>query len=223
MTFAELIADTFRRIGESQTAQVYWTLDDVKSSINEGYLDFCEQTRCYTREAEVKAVDHLGLLDLRTALPYPFLGFRRIFGRTVNRPLESTTVKARDDSDSRWQMWTGVTTRWFLSGLYWLGLWPIPDACESFRVSWTSLPDQLVNDLDVPELPVQFHEALIHYAVYDLKIQEDEMKNAMSAWADYGNLVTLGKKYVADQIRSGRTFVMGDAGRRGLAQAGWYW
>lgn len=222
MTFAELIADTFRRIGESSTDQVYWSEDDVKTSLNEGYLDFCEQTRCYTREAEITAVDHLGLLDLRTALPYPFLGFRRIFGRTINRPLESTTVKARDDAEPRWQMWTSTTTRWFVSGLYWLGLYPIPDSAESYRMAWTSLPDKLVNDLDEPELPPQFHEALIHYALYDLKIQEDEMKHAMSSWEDYVTLVALGKKYVADQIRSARTFVMGDGGRRGLALSGWY-
>lgn len=222
MTFAELIAETFRRIGEDQSAEVYWNTQDVKDSLNEGYLDFCEQTRCFTRECEIQAVDKLGLSDLRALLPYPFLGLRRIYGVTFNRPLESTTVKARDDNDTRWQMVTGVVRRWFVSGLYFLGLWPAPDAAELFRIVFTSLPDKLENDLDEPQIPVQFHEALLHYAVYDLKIQEDEMKNAMSAWQDYITSVALGQKYVANQIRAPRTWVMGDAGRKGLALSGWY-
>ena len=222
MNFAELISETFRRIGEDETAQVYWSEQDVKDSLNEGYLDFCEQTRCFSREAEITAIDHLGYSDLRTMLPYPFLGLRRIYGKLLNAPLIATTVKSRDDNDNRWQMITGVVRRWFVSGLYWLGFWPPPDSSEIFRVVWTSLPDRLENDADEPQVPVQFQEALLHYAVYDLKIQEDEMKNALAAWQDYITLVALGKQYVANQIRAPRTFVMGDGGRRGLALSGWY-
>jgi len=222
MTFAELIAETFRRIGEDQSAQVYWSAQDVKDSLNEGYLDFCEQTRCYSREADVVVIDHLGFLDLRTLLPYPFLGMRRIYSRMISRPLEATTVKARDDIDNRWQMASSAVRRWFLSGLYWLGLYPVPDSAEGYRIVWASLPDKMANDLDVPEVPVQFQEALIHYATYDLKVQEDEFKNGMDAWKDYVTAVALAKVYVANQIRAPRTFVMGDGGRKGLALTGWY-
>lgn len=222
MTFAELVAETFRRIGESQTAQVYWTEADVKSALNEGYLDFCEQTRCFEREAEVECVSRVGLMDLRTAFPYPVLGVRRIYGRTFNSPLAPTTVKARDDQYNRWEMATGVVRRYFVRGLYWLGLWPVPDGEQKFRVSITSLPDALVNDLDEPQIPVQFHEALIHYAIYDLKLQEDEIKEALASWEDYLKLVAAASKYVGDQIRTPRTFVMGDAGRRGLGLQDWY-
>lgn len=221
MTFAELIAETFRRIGESQTTPVYWSLADVKDALNEGYLDFCEQTRCYEREAEVECVSRVSLMDLRTAFPYPVLGIRRLYGRDFNAPLVPTTVKALDDRDNRWEMARGVVRRYFVRGLYWLGLYPVPDGRQKFRVSITSLPDRMVEDADEPQIPIQCHEALIHYAVYDLKIQEDEMAEAMRSWEDYLKLLAVGVKYVGDQIRTPRTFIMGDGGRQGTGMAGW--
>jgi hypothetical protein len=211
-TFGEMTTNVFQRLKESQTtgASVTWTEAQIHPAINEGYLDFCEQTKMVEREAELSCTAKLSLMDMRYAFAYPFLGVRRMYSRALNIPLMPSSIKARDDRDNRWEMSSGQVQRFFTRGLYTLGLWPVPVTGETWRASVTSLPDLLVNDTDVPEVPEEFHEAFEIYACYDLKALESEADLSVGFWQEYLEFVERGKAYARDQIKTSRTFIQGE-------------
>lgn len=222
MNLSEMTANVFRRLTESQTtgAAVTWTEDQIHPAINEGYLDFCEQTKMFEREAELTCVKGVPLMDMRWAFAYPFLGVRRMYSRALSLTLMPTSIKARDDRDNRWEMSSGRVQRFFTRGLYVLGLWPVPQTGEQWRASVTSLPAAMVNDTDVPEVPEEFHEAFEIYACYDLKALESEADLAVGFWQEYLEFVARGKAYANDQIKTSRTFIQGEPQPQGAI--GWY-
>lgn len=206
-----LTDNVFRRLTESQTtgAAVTWTEAQIHPAINDGYLEFCELTKMIEREAELSCTAKLGLMDMRYAFAYPFLGVRRMYSRALSIPLMPSSIKARDDKDNRWEMSTGQVQRFFTRGLYVLGLWPVPVTGETWRASITSLPDRLVNDTDEPEIPEEFHEGLELYACSDLKALEAEADLAVEYYKEYLGFVERGKAYARDQIKTSRTFIQG--------------
>lgn len=210
MNFEELQAEVFRRLQEDSGAPVFWSVDDVKAAINEGYLDLCEQAGNIERTAEIQCVGGLHLMDVRTALPYPFLGLRRALSRTLSTPLRFATVKGVDDIERRWEMSTSSPRRIMMRGPYTIGLYPIPDANEDFKISWTSLPDEMVLDEDEPELDPDLQEGVVWYALYDLKAQEDEPDIALANWNKYLEFVADAKLNQRSLIKSARTFIMGE-------------
>lgn len=209
MNFGAMKAETFRRLSESSGAPVFWTGADVEEALNEGYYDFAEQTRAVERSAEVGCVAQVPYMDARTALPYPFLGLRRVLSRQLNTPLTTTTIDAVDRQDFRWEMSSGSARKFMVRGLYTIGLWPVPNTRETFRMSWTSLPSRMVDNADEPELPVEQHEALILYALYDLKVQEDETTLALGYWQEYVAMIEVAKGRPKKLISKSRTFIMG--------------
>jgi hypothetical protein len=210
MNFGELKAEVFRRLYEDSTAPIFWSEDDVMDAINEGYMDFCEQTKCYERQAEVACTSKIPYLDVRTALAYPFIGLRRIYSRLLQGPLQSSSVKSMDDRDRRWEMSFSLPRRMTVRGLYTIMLYPVPPSEATFRMSWSSLPEKLVFDEDEPQIPIESHEAIVKYALYDLKCQEAETEVAMKHWQSYRAFVDEGAQTAKSLIKTSRTFVMGE-------------
>ena len=207
--FGQIVANVTLRLAESSSAPVAWSQDDIKAAVNEGYLDFCEQTRMVEREAEIRTVQGLPYMDMRQAFAYPFLGVRRLYARASSRTLMPSSVKARDDRDIRWAMGSGLIQRFFMRGLYVLGFWPVPTTREQMRASITSLPDPMVNDEDEPEIAEEFHDGIELYALYALKCMETEVDVALGYWKIYLTVVELGISYAEDQIKTSRDFIMG--------------
>lgn len=212
MNFGKITDNVLRRLTESQTtgAAVTWNRADVQATINVGYLDFCEQTGMVEREAELSCVAGLPYMDMRTAFAYPFLGLRRMYSRAVSQTMKPTSLKLLDDRDNRWEMGGASALRFFTRGLYVLGLYPVPATGQQFRASVTSLPDEMVLDTDEPEIPEDFHEALELYAVYDLKCLEVEPDIALEFYAKYQAEVRRAILYAKDQIKTSRSFTMGE-------------
>lgn len=210
MNLGELKSETFRRLNESSTAPVFWTAADVTASLNEGYLDFCERTKLVSREADVECVRGVPYVDMR-AWRYPFLGLRRVFSRTINKPLPFANVAHVDTLENRWEMSSGNVQRVFMRGAYTLGFWPVPQVGEVFRVTWTSMPDAMAYDYEQPEIPSEFHEALLFYAIYDLRAQEPETALALEAYGSYQQMVERGVLMARSLIQSPRTWVMGES------------
>ena len=212
MNLGQITDNVLRRLTESQTtgATVTWVRADVQASINDGYLDFCEQTSMIEREAEISSVAGLPYMDMRTAFAYPFLGLRRMYSRAASQTLRPTSIKLLDSRDNRLEMGGASALRFFTRGLYVLGLYPVPSTGQQFRVSITSLPDQMCDETDEPELPEEFHEALEPFACSDLKALESEADLAVAYWQEYMAFVARGQKYSGDQIKTSRSFTMGE-------------
>lgn len=210
MNFVSLQSEVFRRLDESSTSPVFWSAVDVKAALNEGYWDFCERTRLVSHEAEVTCVRGVPFMDAR-AWSYPFLGLRTIRSKTLAEPLRPTSIKHVDELENRWEMSSGPVRRVMIRGQYMLHVWPVPQIGETFRVSWTSMPPEMVFDQDEPEIPEEHHEALVCYALYDLRAQEGETALALEAYGQYEALTKPAVKVAKDLNKTARTWIMGES------------
>lgn len=209
MNFSELKAEVFRRLYTDDGAPVYWSEQDVEDALNEGYLDYCERTKCCERQTEFVCVGKLPYLDARTLLRYPFISLRRIFSRALQGPLQPSSYPSMDARDKRWEMSTSLARRMSVRGHYTIMLYPVPPSESQFRISWSSLPDPMKFDDDSPDIPIEHHEAPIYYALYDLKVQEDETDLALQFWQKYLDFTASGDIKAKSQIKKSRSFIMG--------------
>lgn len=56
--------------------------------------------------------------------------------------------------------------------------YPTPDAIYSFTLRYWRLPQDMVNESDLPEIPAQYHELLIAYAMRKAFLREDDFQAA---------------------------------------------
>lgn len=56
--------------------------------------------------------------------------------------------------------------------------YPTPDAAYNFTLRYWRLPQDMVNDADTPEIPVQYHELLVAYAMRKAFLREDDFQAA---------------------------------------------
>lgn len=63
-----------------------------------------------------------------------------------------------------------------------LSLYPTPDAVYSLSLRYWKLPADMVADSDTPEIPVQYHELLVAYAMRKAFLREDDFQAAQQ-WA----------------------------------------
>lgn len=69
-----------------------------------------------------------------------------------------------------------------------LVLYPTPDGSYTIRGRYHKAPQELTADSDVPEMPEQFHRAIVYRALM-LLAQFDEAQNQMSTWQFEFNLI----------------------------------
>lgn len=55
-------------------------------------------------------------------------------------------------------------------------LWPIPDAIYTMRIYYAQLPPDIVNDIDVPTSPLDFHDMIVFYACA-LAMKQNEVED----------------------------------------------
>lgn len=110
------------------------------------------------------------------------------------RPIDPRTLDAQY---RRWEVVQGAVQWMFMRGLWWLGVWPWSatdgplyggNATSYLDLYHTAIPLPLVFDSDTPPFPVEFHQALVEYALYDLFMQDREPKKALKRWSQYVDL-----------------------------------
>lgn len=185
MTFAQLKAETFRRLNES-SSPVFWTEADVEDALNDGYAEISDATGWYEKSATIDVLSDRPWYDLRDIIGSTFLALGPTFNVTTNRWLTPSSVRDLDSRDRRWETNTGQAQRVMTQTLWWMGFWPRVQA-DTGTVSqyYTALPTPLAADADVPLFPNTFHRGLVDYALTDLWAQDGETARALQAWAAY--------------------------------------
>jgi hypothetical protein len=61
-----------------------------------------------------------------------------------------------------------------------LFLYPTPDNVYSFTLRYRKLPADMVNDTDISEIPVQYQELLVSYAMWKAFLREDDFQAAQT-------------------------------------------
>jgi hypothetical protein len=186
VTFLEMQEEVFKRLRESSSSPVFWTLDDVKDSINEGYGEISDSSEWFER---VKVVDLLKLrpyYDVYSYLDKCFLRIDVAFNETTSRWLTHEHHATFDARDPRWEQRVAEPDHLLFRGIRWLSYWPYKGV-ESGRIRqyFVSVPPTLCDDTDEPGFPEQYHYGLVEYAVYDLLAQDNEVNLALEAWQAY--------------------------------------
>ena len=201
MTFGDLQTRVRRKLNETST--VFWTDQDVKDAINEGYAEMADGTEFYERQAQVPMIEGHMYYDLSLGLPDTFLSPRRAQNVTTSQWLEPTDPLEMDyHTFPQWELTAGQPEKHFLRGNWWLGVWPKPSGDQiGQRFYYTSIPAPMEDDDDVPAFPVEFHDALIEYAMYDLLAQKREAKKALLHWDAYLAYEMGLRSFVNDRIK----------------------
>ena len=211
MTFAELQTEVTRRLNESSTAAAYWTVQDVKDALNEGYAELSDASEWYERSATISKASQRTYYDLRTNLSDTFLAPRRAFNVETNKWLDPINVRKLDFHTFRqWEINPGEPQMMFMRGLWWLGLYPRPNASTgTVTFYYTAMPPDLSADGDTPTFPQEYHLGIVLYALYELKSQERESKLAMKYFGEYEIYEKGLTKYVLQRQGLDRSRAMG--------------
>lgn len=184
MTFATMQTIVFRRLRESSTQPVYFTLAQIQQAINDGYAELSDATEWRERHTTIDVLNDRPYYDARANLGESFLSFGAAFNETTNRWLEPGSVT--DFADRRWETTTGSPQRLLTRGLWWLSYWPREQSdAGTIKQYWVSLPDDLTNDGDEPGFPEPYHIGCVHFAVADLQAQDGQSQQALLSWQAY--------------------------------------
>ena len=176
--------DVRRRINESST--VFFTAQDIKDALNDGLEEISDATEWYERQATIDWTVGEIYTDLSTVLPDTILSILRCWNTTTQRWLDPTDPWEMDyHSYRQWELTTGQPQKYFIRGLWHLGIWPAPDSAQKIRVVYTAIPPAMSADADDPDFPKEFHFGLIDYALSDLYSQERETTKAFDRWTRY--------------------------------------
>lgn len=219
MTFAEMRAETFRRLREAASAPVFWTVDEVDTALNDGYAELSDASEWYEQVFDITLLNDRPYYDLRTVLGPDFLAIKPAFDVQTNRWLLPTSVRQFDAHDRRWEHVTGEPQRLLLHGLWWLGFWPRVQADTGGLIKqyYTALPPPMVEDDDEPGFPDPFHDGCIDYALADLWAQDAQTSFALIAWASYLQAEADLVGWVDDRAKPALRSGFGRGGTTGLA------
>lgn len=84
---------------------------------------------------------------------------------------------------------TGPPQHWTVDeiGQFWVG--PVPDDIYMIRGKYRAGPQELVNDGDVPEMPVQFHDLIAHRGVILLSERDEGQFQTLTATRRFNELL----------------------------------
>lgn len=189
---------------------MFFTDEDIRSAINEGYADLADSTEFYERYANLTTCDRRLYYNLLEILPDTFLSPRRVYNTTRNAWLVPSSPQELDHSTVRqWELTAGSPERMFLRGNWWIGLWPKAGPGEVMRVYYTAIPPAMEDDADEPEdMPEEYHSALSDFALVELFGPRREVAKVQKAWKAYSERRDSLRAYVNSRTALARSTVL---------------
>lgn len=202
MTFGEAQTKTRRRLNESST--VFFSDQDIKDALNEGYAEMADASEFYERQAMVPMIEGHTYYDLSLGLPDTFLSPRRAYNPTTAKWLTPTDPRDLDyHRYTQWELMTGEPDMYLMRGNWWFGVSPKPSRDSvGMRLYYTAIPEPLSATTDEPLFPQEFHDGTVAFALSDLLAQMKETEKALKYWQIYKQYETALVDYV-----NGRTSV----------------
>ena len=180
MNFGQMQTEVRRKLNE--TSATFWTNDDIKEALNEGYEEISDETEWYEREATIQTTANRLYHDLRTVLSDTFLSLRRVWNTETQRWCYPTNPREKDGGYRQWELNQGEPQDVFMRCLWFLGQWPKRGGDSGrTRIVYTALPPAMDDGADEPDFPKEFHRGIVEYALSDLLAQERETKKAKPA------------------------------------------
>lgn len=180
-TLLEIQTAVQRQFGDDTEAQILLT--DIRRWANEGLLKIARETDALLDTATIPSV--IGTSDY--VLPTDFLRIDRVTFDGVT--LIRTTSQDLDAMVPSRNVTPGITalpTRFYVRQKK-IVLYPTPDRVKNIVVEYTARPAELVNAADVPEIPVEYHNDIIRFALsraYELDGQRTDAREVMSEFQE---------------------------------------
>jgi hypothetical protein len=177
MNVEQIMRASMRMIGDTSGAMIQSS--DVLTWMNEGQLEVVRRTACLadTNEVEVEA----GVVGYD--LPGDFLDFIRV--TLDGRKLRKTTVQEVDNVDPDRDLPDSESAQ--PKVFYKLGtqikLFPKPATDGTLEIEYTRQPTQLIQNADIPEIPVNMHGDILQYCIAKGKEMDEDQAAAGSAMA----------------------------------------
>lgn len=188
MQFVDMQTEVARRLEESTSSPAFWSVADIKASINRGYRELADVTEFYETSASLSLTANTTYFDLSSLLTEGtrLLTVKRIFNDQTSRWLDARDVADFDANYQQWENITGEPSQFIIRGLWWLRFDRYKTSTSgTVSVYYTAVPADLSADADTPSMPQEFHLALVEFAVADLLFQDAETKKGMKFWARY--------------------------------------
>jgi len=187
MTLQEMRTETRRYLDEA--TNVFFTDQDIDDALNDGWEELADAAEWAEREATITLKTHRTYYDLSTVLADSFLSLRRCWNTQTQRWLVPVDPRELDEGYRQWELNTGPPQKYFIRGLWWLGVWPAPPADSlGLRIYYTAVPPKLTMNSAEPAVPIEYQQSLIDFALGRLLAQERETKKSIQHFKLYGDL-----------------------------------
>jgi hypothetical protein len=209
VTFLELQTEVARRIEESTGSPAFWSVADIKASINRGYRETADVAEWNETSTALSLTASTTYYDLSSLINTRILTVKRIFNDQTSQWMSARDVMDFDRCFQQWENSTGEPGQFLIRGLWWLRFDRYKLATSgTATVYYTEIPADLSADGDTPAFPQEFHYALVEFAVADLLFQDAETKKGMKFWARYKVLEDGLKRYANQRTLLDRLAVL---------------
>jgi hypothetical protein len=204
MTFSELTAEVLRQLDEN--GSTFWQTPEVQAAINEGYQELSDVTEWYETSDTMTLVANETYQDLRD-WDDEILTLRHVWNATTSEWLDFIDVRELDfRAYRRWETNTGEPRHLFMRSPFTVGVYPHETTAGTLTVYYSAMPEELSAASDTPDLPREFHEALIEYALYDLLVQDGLVEAGLDHWKQFVGYQTGLNQWVRKKISRDRMY-----------------
>lgn len=173
MTLAELESRTLSRLGEVSDHGSYYSVGEVRNALNEAQRLFALLTLCLEAKGSIALKANQAWYSPLASMPAFIVPLRvRLAGAAGNK-LEPKRLEALDALNPNWQSESGPPRRYACLGPNVFAVHPQPTAGgSSLTVTHARSPVDLTEPGQTPEVPEEYHQDLISWALPRLRAKE---------------------------------------------------
>jgi hypothetical protein len=190
MTRDELTTRILTALNDSPTDPIFWSLDEIHDTIQDGQEILAEECQALRRTVFVPWRPGAMLYSLGSVAG-DVLAITRIWRSDTHERLLATTLTALGPEP--WMTQPGPAARvWYPMSWHAFGVYPhAGEGSGSFEVDYLSWPSPLLDDGDEPAWPEPDQDGLVSYGVYygllkswDWVRAQDLWQQFMARWSD---------------------------------------
>lgn len=140
-----------------------WTTEELDRYIDDGYLNIAERTGLLVREDTISCAANDHYIELPSDTLYPIAAR----DTSTNLPIDLVPWTFFDSQDIRWSRLSdsrpAYLAAWALTHVV---IYPAYNAASSMELSLAYIPAAFSQDVQEPDIPEDFHQALVHYTHY---------------------------------------------------------
>lgn len=169
MNVARISSLILTQIDDDPTTPSSATAAEVLAAINEGQELAALLTLCFEATADFALAPAACFHQPRTILTDFLAPLRLTLNGARIRP---ATLAEMEAENTAWQATAGTPKRYACLGCNLLMVTPQPAAPATARMTYARTPTALVQPTDTPELDEAYHQNLVDYGVYRVRLKE---------------------------------------------------